>query len=317
MMAKANGTKPSSHPADLDQYCETGQMRIRYRLTPSASKAKGRVLILPGFTEFIEKHQDQIDSFNALGLDTLTLDWPSQGLSTRLNPKKPQLVHCKTLSQHIKALDAVMAETGFGDETLPLFVFGHSMGGHLALRYASNNPWIKGVMLSAPMMMPPIRPHGLIKALLDFLVKLGIGGWPVFFRQDKLQDQLMARQFYALNPLTRDPEGYKLQFNWFIKNPDLRVTGPSFGWVRAAYQSCFKFTGNPEILAAIKIPVQAHIAGDEWVVDGAFSRKMLPHLGNVELYEYAKARHELMLELPQVRAEIWQKFKAFINSHIE
>ena len=288
---------------------------FRYRLTPSASKAKGRVLILPGFTEFIEKHQAQIDGFNALGLDTLTLDWPSQGLSTRLNPKT-QLVHCKTLSQHIKALDVAMAETGFGDETLPIFVFGHSMGGHLALRYASNNPWIKGGDAVCANDDATNTSPWFDQSFIRFSCEACIGGWPVFFRQDKLQDQLMARQFYALNPLTRDPEGYKLQFDWFIKNPDLRVTGPSFGWVRAAYQSCFKFTGNPEILAAIKIPVQAHIAGDEWVVDGAFSRKMLPHLGNVELYEYAKARHELMLELPQVRAEIWQKFKAFINSHI-
>ena len=107
----------------------THDMQIRYQVTPATTKQRGRVMVLPGFTEFIEKHQDQIDRFAAMGLEVLCLDWPSQGLSQRLSPNFPKLVHCDDFSQHLSALDAVMAASGFHDGDQPLLVFGHSMGG--------------------------------------------------------------------------------------------------------------------------------------------------------------------------------------------
>lgn len=291
------------------QFTTVDDMSIRYHVVKAKGLARGRVLVLPGFTEFIEKHDDQIKRFNAMGLDALCLDWPSQGLSQRLSPGFPKLVHCDGFHQHLAALKTVMAETGFDGDDLPLLVFGHSMGGHLALRIAREMPTIKGVMLSAPMMLPPLRPARVIYFLLKIVCWLGLSKRPVFFRQD----DLMKREFNPRNVLTRDPDGYQLQHDWFQKNPKLKVTGPSFGWAKAAYQSCFEVTANPSVLKQIDSPVDVHLAGDERVVNHYASARFAPYLPKAVIHLYPKARHELMLETPDVRALVWQRLEDFIE----
>ena len=290
----------------------THDMQIRYQVTPATTTQRGRVMVLPGFTEFIEKHQDQIDRFAAMGLEVLCLDWPSQGLSQRLSPNFPKLVHCDDFSQHLSALDAVMAASGFHDGDQPLLVFGHSMGGHLALRHAYTNPKVNALMLCAPMVMPPLKPGGLMRFLLDVVCSLGLAKRPLFFRQD----DLIKRQFHPNNVLTRDADGYQVQFNLFTQNPELQVTGPSFGWARAAYHSCMAFSANPDVLAAIKIPVSVHLAGDERVVDGNASAFFLRHLSRGVIHLYPEARHELMLELPAVRSLVWQRLEDFVDGQL-
>ncbi len=298
--------------ADGDYFTAQSGIKIRFRLCSASAPLRGHMLILPGFTEFIEKYETHMERFSALGFHVLALDWPSQGLSQRLSAKYPQLVHCDDFSQHLSALDAVLEEAGFIDPEQPLFVFGHSMGGHLALRFVQSRPWVRGVILSAPMMMPPVKPASIIKPALDLLVQLGFGGFPIPFRQD----HRLTRAFHPDNVLTRDPEGYQLQFDWFRKNPALRVSGPSFGWAKAAYQSCVGLTANRDALAAIAVPVQAHLAGDERVVSSQHSDRFLPYLPKVSLYYYDDARHELMLETPDVRQAIWRRIEGFINDNL-
>ena len=297
---------------DGDYFTSNSGLNIRYRLSSATAPLRGHMLILPGFTEFIEKYEDQMKRFSALGFHALVLDWPSQGLSQRLNPKYPKLVHCDDFSQHMSALDAVLDVANFIDREQPLFVFGHSMGGHLALRFVQSRPWVRGVILSAPMMMPPVKPAVVIKPALDLLVQLGAGGLPIPFRQD----ERVVRDFHPENVLTRDPDGYQIQFEWFRKNPELRVTGPSFGWARAAYQSCFEVTANREALASIQVPVQAHLAGDERVVSSEHSHRFLPYLPQATLFQYNDARHELMLETPDVRDLIWTRIEDFLKQEM-
>ena len=313
-----------------DQYISIEGMKIRYRVYPAYAdygvngksqnkrrgKIRGRVLVLPGFTEFIEKHEAQALKFAAMGLEAVCLDWPSQGLSTRLSPGFPQLVHSDGFHQHLAALTAVMKASGFDRHDLPLLIFGHSMGGHLALRYAYENKahsHIKGVMLIAPMIMPPVKPGRLVSVLVNFLCSLGLATRPLFFRQDDLK----SREFHPNNVLTRDPEGYQFQYEWFNRNPDLKVTGPSFGWVRAAYQSCLAYTANPKILRQINLPVEAHLAGDERVVDAEASASYLPELQRGIIHIYPEARHELMQELPATRDLIWERLEAFVNGQLK
>ena len=297
-----------------DQFTTANRMKIRYRVYPSQGKKRGRVLVLPGFTEFIEKHDAQSTRFAAMGLEALCLDWPSQGLSQRLSPKFPQLVHCDSFNQHLSALKAVMQTAGFDhQDNGPLLAFGHSMGGHLALRHADENPHIKAVMLIAPMIMPPVKPGRIISFLLNALCPLGLAARPLFLRQDDIE----RRNFHPNNVLTRDPEGYLFQYDWFCRNPDLKVTGPSFGWARAAYQSCLAYTANPKFLSQINVPVEIHLAGDERVVNADASAQLLPHLSHGVIHIYPEARHELMQELPSTRDLVWERLEAFVEGQLK
>jgi lysophospholipase len=310
------GVKTGAKNATSEHYLKIDNLNIRYQVhrQPEARR-RGRVFILPGFTEFIEKHQAQRDKFAALGFDTLCLDWPGQGLSTRL-VNHPYWIHSPGYFLHLQAARAVMEDAGFLKGNAPLFLFGHSMGGHLALRLshdllARGDVRPQGVILCAPMLMIKAFPFGpqFMLFLLNALCRLG------YARTCRPGERRLrkTREFDPGNRLTRDPEGYAVQFDLFEKNPALRSAGPTFGWVRETLVSCLQTTRNPEWMSAIDVPVQAHMAGDEEVVDGRKSMAMLGYVRDAEIHSYKDAKHELMLELPEVRTVIWDRITGFID----
>ncbi|NDA08910.1 MAG: alpha/beta hydrolase [Alphaproteobacteria bacterium] len=260
-------------------------VEIRYRCHKSGPKPKAKVLILPGFTEFVEKHEETANHFAAMGVDSLILDWPGQGLSGRLSPEYPLAIHADGFEFHFKALNAVADDAGYLSSGLPVFLFG-------------------------PMIMPPVQPPWLILALargiglLPFVAKA-----PVMFRQSRGRDET----FFPENVLTRDAEGYALQVNWWKSNPRLKTTGPTYGWVRTAYQSCSDTTANPSWMSRLDLDVSAHVPLDEVVVSLKHSLDCLPKIPGIEIYEYKDARHELLLELPGVRKLFWRRVERFVE----
>jgi lysophospholipase len=294
---------------------------IRYSIqTLPKAKRRGLMVILPGFTEFIEKHRAQTAGFALLGFETLCLDWPGQGFSTRLSGGDPLLIHSPGYDLHLRAIDAVMEEAGFMKDDSPLFFFGHSMGGHLALRHshdiALRGRRARGVMLSAPLIMipgAPGYPFWVSRLFVQVACRLG-------FKQKGVPGQeefrRSLRRFDPDNKLTRDPEGYAVQHDIFAQNPDLESAGATFGWAQATLQSCYATTMNPDWMQAYDIPVQAHLAGDEQVVDATVSEQMLALLPDAEIHTYDEARHELMLEFPEVRRTIWGRMERFIDERL-
>ena len=122
----------------------------------------------------------------------------------------------------------------------------------------------------------------------------------------------LARYYRIENTLTRDPKGYEEQFVWFDDAPELRRSGPSVGWVNAAYRSCAQYTLNPYWLAQLDVPVLAFVAGDERVVSASATISSLPHIGNLQRVDFEGARHELMRELPEITDAVWQHIDAFL-----
>ncbi|MCE2517842.1 MAG: alpha/beta hydrolase [Alphaproteobacteria bacterium] len=302
-----------------DHYIQLGATRVRYRVTSPQAKAKprGRILVLPGFTEFVEKHQDQADGFAQMGLEALTIDWPGQGLSSRMTAH-PTAIHIDDYDEMLAAAEAAADDAGFLDERLPLMIFGHSMGGHLGLRLGRwlkdrRNITVNGVMLSSPMIMPPVMPPKLVHRVLDLVCALGVSRLRVPFQQGFSR----SRDFSPNNNLTRDPKGYSLQFDLFDQNPALRTRGPTFGWVRAAYRSCLATTGDDVWMSDYDLPVQAHLAGDETVVGAAYSAPCLGKIKGAEIHHYDEAKHELMLELPEVLEAVWTRMAAFVDRQLK
>lgn len=299
-----------------DHFIDLAGVKIRYRITLAKGASRGRIFVLPGFTEFIEKHDDQTQAFRAMGLDVLTIDWPGQGLSGRLT-QHPHLIHSDGYDQHLDAVVAAGQAAGFLDGALPVMIFGHSMGGHLGLRLGhqlrhQHNIAPRAVMLSSPMIMPPVMPPKFIFSALSLVCKLGFSRKAVPFQQGFSRNS----NFSPKNNLTRNPIGYQLQHDLIRINPDLRTQGPSFGWVRAAYASCLATTANQDWMQGYEAPVQAHLAGDETVVGASYSAPCLKEIKGAEIFEYPDAKHELMLELDDVQELIWGRLKAFVDRQL-
>ena len=283
----------------------------KYKITGTISlppKLQKTIVIFPGVTEFCEKYSKEVLRFHEWGYNVLVIDWPGQGQSGHFG-WHPLAVHCDDFDHHIGAMDAVIEKAGLGDHDLILF--GHSMGGHLALRYAVWRPYnVKAVILSAPMMAPPVMPVWLIRIASHLLSNIGLSRrHPPFYHALSLD---VVRHYRVENTLTRDPRGYEEQFVWFDDAPELRRSGPSVGWINAAYRSCVRYTLNPHWLAQLKAPVLAFVAGDERVVSASATIRSLPHIRNLQRVDFEGARHELMRELPEVTDALWQHIDAFL-----
>ena len=267
------------------------------------------IVILPGFTEFCEKYSPHVLRLHQSGHNVLIIDWPGQGLSGHYG-KDPLAVHCDDFSIYLDALDAAIKAVGLWQEQL--FLFGHSMGGHLALRYAARRPAHSlGVILCAPMMAPPIMPICLIRGISKFLQGMGLGrAYPPFHRVPELD---WMRKYRPDNKLTRWPQGYESQFFWFDDMPRLRRSGPTIGWVNAAYQSSAQCTLNADWLRSIRVPVLSFVAGDEKIVSASATNYALPFFPHLERHDFAGARHELLHELPEVTDQLWVSLLAFIE----
>ena len=166
-------------------------------------------------------------------------------------------------------------------------------------------------MLSAPMMAPPMMPVWFIRGFSSFLLGMGMGySNPPFCRVPELD---CVRHYQPDNKLTRWPPGYESQFFWFDDMPKLRRSGPTIGWVNAAYRSSAQCSLNADWLRSIQVPVLAFVAGDEKIVSASATNYALSLISQLERHDFVEARHELLHELPEVTDQLWALLLAFIK----
>ena len=291
---------------DIHVETNTGQVRGHHWSAPRATGTP--VVICPGFTEFCEKYAGVAERLTALGHDVLIIDWPGQGRSGHLGELSLS-VHIDDFEQHLEAADALMTAAGFAAR--PVVFLGHSMGGHLALRLAARHQeHTSGAVILSPMIAPPVMPVWGVRLLALAIVSAGFGRRPALGRHPTdLRDE---RVFHDRNGLTRVRKGYEQQFVWFDDAPELRRSGPTAGWVRAAYESCVATTLNAAWMRRLDLPVLALTAGDERIVHQASTDRMLPCLPDCRHVGFDGARHELLFETEDVQAELWQQVESFL-----
>ena len=267
------------------------------------------IIILPGFTEFCEKYAAEANRFHQKGFNVLIIDWPGQGRSGHMG-SHVLAVHCLDFDHHLDALDKLISAAGITKEKVLLF--GHSMGGHLALRHACRHPdWVFAVILSAPMMAPPVMPVWLVRTASCLLSLLGMARASPPFHQPQPLEKI--RNYFPDNSLTRCQEGYDSQFIWFDDAPELRRSGPTIGWVCAAYRSSANYTLNAAWLRRLGFPVLAFLSGDERVVHSASSHSSLSLIPGAKIISFPGARHELTRELPEVTSKLWREVDVFLE----
>ena len=276
-----------------------------------SAKNNGLVIVCPGFTEFCEKHGSTCRALHERGYDVLVIDWPGQGMSGHFG-RHSLAIHIDSFETYLEAMDHLLRFAGLAERN-DVYLFGHSMGGHLALRLAARyRQQVRGVILSAPMILPPVTPAVGVRLLANCLCLLG---WqrshPPFYR---VQTLATARQFHPDNVLSGWQPGFEAQFLWMDDQPALRRSGPTVGWVRAAYASCAATTMSAVWMRQLDVPVLALTAGEERVVDKPSTIRMLPCLSSCQVHEIAGAKHELLQENPTITNRIWGLVDRFLDA---
>lgn len=287
------------------------RIRVRFaRFRPEAPVA--RTVLLPGFTEFIEKHLETIAELLERGHEVLCLDWRGQGLSDRALADRHR-GHIASMELFLSDFREILEVTEFargrGDQAFN--VIGHSMGGHLALRAATETGMdFDRIIVTAPMI--DIQTGPFPRALSPWLARAamllglsasyppGAGGYGV-----------KARTFEG-NLLTRDAGRFQRTHDFIARDPDLALGNPTYTWINAAFDSINRLA-DPATLARIQQPVLIFRAGEERIVSNPAMEWFNQALPNATLVDIDEARHEILNETDAVRATFWREVDAFLG----
>jgi lysophospholipase len=291
-------------PADGRAFWLTTQdgLRLRAAIWNAAAPA-GTVFLLPGRSEYVEKYGRAARDLAKAGYATLTVDWRGQGLSDR-TCADPLLGHIDDFAEYQTDLDALLAFATRENLPRPWYLLPHSMGGCIALRALSRGLPFNAVAFSAPMwgilMSSALRPVATLLARASRWT--GLHQRYVPGTND--QSYLLSTPF-AGNTLTTDPVMWDYMYQHCFTHADLRMGGPSLGWLHAALTECRALTRLP----APPYPALCALGSLEKIVDPRPIHALMARWPNARLNLYDGAEHEVLMERPTHR-------NAFLNGAV-
>ncbi|HWD49648.1 MAG TPA: alpha/beta hydrolase [Rhizomicrobium sp.] len=289
--------------------------RLRCQVFDAASGKTGRgvCVLLHGQTEFIEKYLEVIGELQSRGFTVATLDWPGQGGSYRLLPDALK-AHIANFSAYDTALWAFMDQVvnPLGDAQ-PI-ILAHSMGGHIALRAMHDRPnAFKCAVLSAPMLRALTR--GYPRWLANFMcnVQNWIGkGSDWIWGMDQRDPHIVN---FDTQLVTTDRARFQRTQDFLKIHPDLRLAGPTWGWLKQATLSMATMM-TPSYAKAITTPVLICAPGQDRIVDVTAEHEFVKWLPNGQLHDMPDSEHEILMESDPVRTDFWAAFDGFVGKFV-
>jgi lysophospholipase len=269
--------------------------------------SRGTVVVLHGYSEFIEKYFEMIGELRERHFDVVAMDWRGHGLSDRLLEDRRK-GHVDDFSAYQSDLEALERSVLAPFCPKPWFAFGHSMGGAnlLAQSHAGTSPFER-IILSAPM----IDLFGLnvrsARMLLEALDLVGCGGWTI----PGGSKTPAAMRSFAVNRTTSDPDRFARTAAILHHAPSLAIGDPTVAWAHGAARliRAFSDVDYPRRLAT---PVLVVGAGNDHVVPPAAAELFASRLKSGRLITIPHARHEILMERDRYRRQFWAAFDAFI-----
>ncbi|RME96672.1 MAG: alpha/beta hydrolase, partial [Bacteroidetes bacterium] len=158
-----------------------------YAVDWSVEQARAAVGIIHGLGEHVHRYEHVAKYFNDRQIAVTGYDRRGHGRSDG------QRGHTKSYGLLLDEIGQLLTETESRYPGLPLFLYGHSMGGNLLLNYLiKRNPNIQGAIVSAPHIQLSFKPSAVMVALGKLMRNLV----PGFSQANGL----------AVDQLSRDPQ---------------------------------------------------------------------------------------------------------------
>ena len=292
----------------LDYFISRDGVSIRYAVF-TVPNPVGSIIFQGGRSEFIEKHLETTHELNQRGYDVYTLDWRGQGLSSRMlkNPFKG----------YVADFDDYVWDLAHFTETIvkpacktPIIFIGHSMGGHIVLRYIEENQAIasKAVLLS------PMIQFSTGKTPFPLARAIAYAGHYLGFDHHYLvgaSDKPTFGDSFENNRFTSDKARFDDEQEKIRANPKLALGGVTYGWLYAATRSMKPLFRNAGKVKAKCLMISA---GEDMIVNNAAQQKIAGLIPGCRLVEITGARHEILRERDEIRNQFWEHFDAFMKS---
>lgn len=281
--------------------------RLRAAAFPCSGRARGTVALFQGHNEFIEKYFETIEELRKRRLDVVALDWRGQAGSER-ELADPRKGHIDDFSQYQRDLEVFISQV-LSDRPQPWFALAHSMGAAILLDAAhSGRTPFQRFVLTAPMIdLANLRfPRGA-RWLADTLDMCGFGG---MYIPGGTGASFIEKPFEG-NLLTTDPVRFERNAAILRAAPQLAIGDPTIGWVNAAFRLMRGFE-SPDYARRIRPAILMFGCGREMIVSNAAIERFVQNLNSGALAMVPGAKHELMMERDEFRAQFWRGFDAFI-----
>lgn len=283
------------------------RIRVGYWACPDA---KGTVLIFPGRTEFVEKYGRTAKALQERGYASLAIDWRGQGIADRMTPNRA-VGHVGHFTDYQKDVAAVIAHAQDMHIPRPYFMLAHSMGGCIGLRSLHEGLDVKAAMFSAPMwgvqMAAPLRPvaWGLsaISAPLGLDQNLAPG---------QFEESYVLRVNFDENTLSGDPEMFSVFQAQLRAHPDLGLGGPSLRWLNASLFEMYKLSR----MESPAYPCLTFLGTKEAIVDPERIRNRMRDWPNGNLRVIQGGRHEMLMDLPEMRGLLFDETAALFDAQL-
>jgi alpha-beta hydrolase superfamily lysophospholipase len=128
---------------------------------------KGVICLIHGLGEHIGRYHHVADFFNRNSFALAGFDLPGHGLSEgRRGHIKSYIALQNTIDQYLQRLHKQYPDT-------PIILWGHSMGGNLALNYVLQNPkGVSAALITSPWLRTMGPPQGILKTIVRIFAKV-------------------------------------------------------------------------------------------------------------------------------------------------
>ncbi|MFE8046095.1 lysophospholipase L2 [Brenneria goodwinii] len=275
------------------------------------------VVVFPGRIESYVKYGEVAYDLFHNGYDVLMMDHRGQGRSGRLLEDRHR-GHVLRFSDYVDDVELLWRQ-----QICPLaytrrFALAHSMGGAILAHFLARQPAaFDAAALCAPMCgihLP--MPYWLARRIVDWAERrpsvrdyyaIGTGQWRALP--------------YLVNVLTHSRERYRRSVRAYADEPEIRVGGPTYHWVREAM-----LVGKQllTLAADITTPILLLQAQEDRVVDNrsqdafcqALAQSGHPCVGGTPRI-IKGARHEILFEKDTIRAEAFGLILAHFANHTQ
>jgi lysophospholipase len=279
----------------------------------TAAGPRAHCVLVGGFTEFVEKYFETIGDLVARGLSAWCLDWHGQGGSQRpaLLPNRPRARHFDRDAADLAAFAAsVLPRDG------KRVLIAHSMGGAIALLCLhAERELFDAAVLSAPML--GLATGGLPAASARLIASTAtLSGLGSLFVPGARRWHSAIQHTPALSRTSSDPERCRVHQAWLEARPALKVEGPTFGWIDAAFRVTERIQ-RADFLAGIATPMLIGSAGIDVFVDRQAHRRATASLADCVLVDLPSSKHEPFLEVDAIRDDWFAAIDRFLAQRLD
>ena len=298
------------HSGRLKSYDGT-TLQYYYALT---RPAKGSIVFLHGYCEFIGKYRELLYTFWQAGYNVFFHEQRGHGRSGRARGVGPEDVYVHSYREYEKDLKYLLDYKylpRLGGNASPLFLFAHSMGGAVGSLFLEDYPgYFDAAILSSPM-HEMVMGDGTMK---PWQIRAALT-YARFSRKDK--KPLPGSKGFDPHAKAEDSSAMsEPRFTYYLnlrrQYPEYRTADATFGWVRASLSAQKRILKHAR---RVQIPVLLFQAGKDALVmpqaQLAFARKSR----RTQVIRFEGAKHELMNASEEIRREYYRAIFHFLDRH--